>query len=238
MLTLLTWSVPRDVNGVNIRHDANMSATDRSKTGYHHGDLQNALVDAATELARDGGPEAVVLRAAARRVGVSATAAYRHFANQTELLAAVKVRGQQALADRMEGALRAPRDGDAESARGRMYDLGRGYVDFAVAEPGLYRTAFCRVTPEERESFTGRWVAGDDPQFRSFNLLAGLLDEQVAAGLMPAEARPGAEFAAWSTVHGLAMLILDGPLSLFPQQDRDAVVDRVLTAIVTGLTSG
>ena len=50
--------------------------------GYHHGNLRQALVDAGVELARTGGPNAVLLRAAARQVGVSHNAAYRHFANQ------------------------------------------------------------------------------------------------------------------------------------------------------------
>ncbi len=56
------------------------------RAAYHHGDLPNALADAATDLARSGGPEAVVLREAARRVGVSAAAAYRHYASHCELL--------------------------------------------------------------------------------------------------------------------------------------------------------
>ena len=65
---------------------------------YHHGDLANALTAAATELARDGGPEAVVLREAARKVGVSATAAYRHFAGHGDLIHAVKELAQERLA--------------------------------------------------------------------------------------------------------------------------------------------
>ncbi|HEV7626499.1 MAG TPA: helix-turn-helix domain-containing protein, partial [Streptomyces sp.] len=74
------------------------------KSAYHHGDLRNALIEAATDLARDGGPEAIVLRAVARRVGVSPTAAYRHFAGQAELLHAVKELGQQRLTESMEAA--------------------------------------------------------------------------------------------------------------------------------------
>src|SRR5678809_425710 len=65
----------------------------RSETrGYHHGNLRAALVEAGVELARTGGPNAVVLRAASRRAGVSHNAVYRHFANQEDLLAAVAQR--------------------------------------------------------------------------------------------------------------------------------------------------
>ncbi|HUJ07119.1 MAG TPA: TetR family transcriptional regulator, partial [Streptosporangiaceae bacterium] len=62
------------------------------RTSYHHGDLPNALADAATEMARVGGPDAIVLRAAARAAGVSAAAAYRHFADHDELLQVVRER--------------------------------------------------------------------------------------------------------------------------------------------------
>src|SRR3954452_10853144 len=61
----------------------------RAERGYHHGNLRAALVDAGVELARTGGPNAVVLRAASRQAGVSHNAVYRHFANQEDLLAAV-----------------------------------------------------------------------------------------------------------------------------------------------------
>ena len=76
-----------------------------AKAPYHHGDLRNALVTQATALARAGGPDAVVLREAARRVGVSPSAAYRHFPNREGLLAAVASRAREALATEMLGWL-------------------------------------------------------------------------------------------------------------------------------------
>src|SRR5260370_40054391 len=75
------------------------------RASYHHGDLPNALADAATDMARAGGPDAVVLRAAARAAGVSAAAAYRHFADHGELLAVVKHRALDALAAAMRPSL-------------------------------------------------------------------------------------------------------------------------------------
>ncbi|HKS99193.1 MAG TPA: TetR family transcriptional regulator, partial [Rugosimonospora sp.] len=77
------------------------------RESYHHGDLANALTVAATDLARSGGPEAVVLREAARQVGVSATAAYRHFAGHGELIHAVKQAAQAGIADCMRAELAA-----------------------------------------------------------------------------------------------------------------------------------
>src|SRR4051795_7602628 len=72
---------------------------------YRHGDLRAALLAAGLDLAREGGPDAVVLREATRRVGVSPNAAYRHFADRAALLAAVSDAAQALVADQMEAAL-------------------------------------------------------------------------------------------------------------------------------------
>lgn len=212
------------------------------KSGYHHGDLRNALIDAATGLARAGGPDAIVLRAAARQVGVSPTAAYRHFAGQGELLFAVKVVGQQMLAERMESATRSVPGDSGDAVEQQMIAMGRGYVGFALEEPGLFRAAFCD-TPELAMGLSAEGVpelpetvqaAGD---FRSFELLVEILDGLVAAGRMPPERRIGAEATAWSMVHGLATLLLDGPFSLLPGEQRDAAVGRALATLIAGFTA-
>ncbi|WBB61360.1 TetR/AcrR family transcriptional regulator [Streptomyces sp. WMMC500] len=218
-----------------------MSEVRGAKGGYHHGDLRNALVDAASELARGGGPEAVVLREAARRVGVSPTAAYRHFANQADLLQAVKDEGQRRLAESMEQVIAEtgpPPDGDpARAAKDRLTALGLGYIRFAVTEPGMYRTAFCRVETDAEAWTQGGGIEDLRPgDVRSFGLLTGAMDTVEAAGVMRPGVRAGAEFAAWSSVHGLAMLLLDGPLRDVPPPQRDAIVTRTLTMILDGLT--
>ncbi|RAJ69018.1 TetR family transcriptional regulator [Streptomyces sp. Amel2xB2] len=208
------------------------------KAAYHHGDLRNALIDAATDLAREGGPESVVLRAAARRVGVSPTAAYRHFAGQAELLRAVKELGQEHLARAMEAGRSTDAPGP-EAAEARLRALGHGYLSFALAEPGLYRAAFCRdnlqlsaldgsVTPDGAD---GTW------EFRSFGILVEALDGLVEHGRMPAEQRTGAELTAWSTVHGLAMLFLDGPLAALSSEEIHAVAERAFDVLIAGFAA-
>jgi AcrR family transcriptional regulator len=233
------------------------SGPDRAKGGsvrsgkgaYHHGDLRNALIGAATDLAREGGPESVVLRAAARRVGVSPTAAYRHFAGQAELLHAVKELGQERLARSMEtgGHARLAEAGEPESAEARMRALGHGYLSFALAEPGLYRVAFCRDTlrlsPLDGAFAPGKAVTGDgqedgaDWEFRSFEILVSALDDLVEQGRMPAGRRPGAELTAWATVHGLAMLCLDGPLAQASPEEIHAVAERAFDVLIAGFTA-
>ncbi len=206
---------------------------------YHHGDLANALTVAATDLARSGGPEAVVLREAARKVGVSATAAYRHFSGHGDLIHAVKEAAQRDLAASMEAELaermvaavaetQALADPGAEALR-RLRALGRGYLRFALAEPGLFRTAFCRADKGHDELTAAMLEAP------AFAMLTEALDALLAAGLMPPSRRPFAETAAWSGVHGLAMLLIDGPLSAVPEDQRLGLIEGVLDMIVSGV---
>ena len=103
-----------------------MKVVDVAKPGtYHHGDLRNALIDAATALAREGGPDAVVLREAARRVGVSSAAAYHHFANRDQLNQAVKQRALAVLTGRMQAAL--AEDEQVSARRGSRQRIGRSW---------------------------------------------------------------------------------------------------------------
>src|SRR5579875_460768 len=108
------------------------------------GAVRNGLIAAGLELARQGGPDAVVLREATRMVGVVPNAAYRHFADRDELLAAVCVAAMNELAGRMAaGIARVPgRYGDPAAARRRLGAIGTAYLDFARQEPGWFATAF------------------------------------------------------------------------------------------------
>jgi AcrR family transcriptional regulator len=204
------------------------------RTGYHHGDLANALADAATDMARDGGPEAVVLRAAARRAGVSAAAAYRHFADHGDLLLAVKQRALTALSAAMQAGLEtgtAGADPALEAVR-KFRLLGAAYIDFALADPGLFRTAFCRPGREDADVPT-RITAS-----RPYQLLARVLDELVSCGLLAPDRRPLAEIATWSAVHGLAVLLIDGPLARLPPDERARSIQRTLDVVIDGITAG
>jgi AcrR family transcriptional regulator len=208
------------------------------RTRYHHGDLANALTREATALAREGGPEAVVLREAARRVGVSATAAYRHFAAHDELLYAVKMQAHEDLADTMDEALRTTElpDDPGQAAIQRLLAVGRAYVRFALTEPGLFRTAFCRIAPA---------CAGQESPLLeafcenvgSFGILVKALDALVATGVLTPERRAGAEFPVWSGVHGVAQLLQDGPLACLPTEQRDDIRDSTLRLLLRGLTA-
>jgi AcrR family transcriptional regulator len=205
-----------------------------ARSTYRHGDLYQALLATGLELARDGGPAAVVLREATRRAGVSPSAAYRHFADRGALVEAVCSAAQSALANAIEDAQdQLPQADDrAVAARARLRAVGAGYVSFARAEPNLFRTAFSPSENLERaESPTRAGRSGMTP----FQLLNAALDDLVAAGGLLRERRAGAEFLAWSAVHGLAMLAIDGPLRGLRPAQIHGVAERLLDMVLQGL---
>jgi AcrR family transcriptional regulator len=204
-----------------------MESSAPGKRGYHHGDLRNALVSAAAELAAKGGPASVTIRAAAREVGVTPTAAYRHFAGHEELLTAAKDSAQQELVTTMqkEIAARSTSGDPVHRALAKFGALGRGYIAFAHAQPGLFRTVFSPDAPAMPAEH-----APDGP----YQLLAATLDELVEVGYLPRERRELAELAAWSVVHGLATL-LDGPLRDLPDDVRDAAIVNSMLTLGHGL---
>jgi AcrR family transcriptional regulator len=198
---------------------------------YRHGDLRHALLEVGIALAREGGPAAVVLREATRRVGVVPNAAYRHFADRQALLNAVCAAGLAALAVAMETEINAlpPDAAPLAAARDRLRAVGTGYLRFAQAEPGLFRTAFS--VPDNLDGPGGVGLSGLTP----FGLLAAALDALVEAGALPRERRPGAEFLAWSAVHGLAMLVIDGPLRGLDRTQTYDIGQRLLDMVEQGL---
>lgn len=198
---------------------------------YHHGDLRNALVQAAVDLAREGGPQAIVLREAARRVGVSATAAYRHFSALPELVDEVAAAAFTQLARAMESELdRCARTGDAaHDSWAEMRAVGRGYVHFALEQPGLFTVAFSRTGPAIRAA-RGAGSMGMTPR----DLLEHSLDKMLAAQVLSAEDRVAASTAAWAIVHGLSLLLV-GRMSGLPPSARDAVIESTLDLLGRGL---
>lgn len=190
---------------------------------YHHGHLREALVEAGLATARAEGPAAVVLRAATRAAGVSPNAAYRHFADRDELLQAVAARCQERMAALVQGRLdeAGPLPGP-DGALQRLRTTGHAYVEFALTEPGWFATAFAipLETPSE-----------DPTDLDLYAILVSVLDELVATGAIAPEARPGAEYVAWSAVHGIATLLTSGSLRNLPPTERTAAIDRVINAV-------
>jgi AcrR family transcriptional regulator len=197
------------------------------------GAVRDGLVAAGLELARTGGPDAVVLREATRMVGVVPNAAYRHFADRDELLAAVCAAAMDELAARMAaGVARVPgRHGDPGAARGRLRAIGTAYLAFAREEPGLFATAF--ALPHQHAY--GVPDGGSGPDRTPLGQLRTALDELADAGLLDRSRREGIEYPVWATVHGLAVLAGSGPLRDVPAAARQHLDELTLGFIQDAL---
>lgn len=204
------------------------SKSTAQRQAYHHGDLRNALLKEGVQLARDGGPGAIVLREAARRAGVTPNATYAHFKSLPELVGAVAEQAMSTLARSMEQELDSRtrrRDPGADAAEA-FTAVGRGYVLFALREPGLFRTAFeTGVLPVGAHHGVG--ASGLTP----LGLLEQSLDGMMAEGRLTRAHRRHAVPVAWSAVHGLSVLLL-GPYRDISQTERDAYIRETLATVV------
>lgn len=188
---------------------------------YHHGNLREALVEAGLELTRSGGERALVMRDVTGRVGVSATAAYRHFADRDALLEAIAERIRQGMADRMHAL--EPAD---PSPRALLRAVGLGYIGFALAEPGWFEVAFSTIEPHRGDAAE----ASPPPPLQ---LLVAALDQLDASGELAV--REGAEWPCWSAVHGFALLALQGPLRGLEPEALRAAAERTVDDVIAGL---
>jgi AcrR family transcriptional regulator len=163
----------------------------RALRPYRHGNLPVALVAAARQILDESGMQAVGLRETARRVGVSATAAYRHFTSKEDLLASVAAEGFRELGAAMEGATRGTNP---------LMRAGLAYVEFAHQNRGLFRLMFGPVLAE-RAKYPALQAATNGVEALLMRGVADLdrrpLNENLAA------------MGAWGLVHGLSYLVVD-----------------------------
>jgi AcrR family transcriptional regulator len=166
-------------------------------------------------------------------VGVVPNAAYRHFADRDELLAAVCMAAMRELAARMAAGVARVRGkyGDPAAARRRLGAIGAAYLAFAREEPGLFATAF--AVPQRHSYDAADDVTG--PERTPLGHLRAALDELVDAGVLDRRRRDGIEFPVWSAVHGLAVLAGSGPLRDVPDATRHRLEQLTFAFIAEGL---
>lgn len=189
---------------------------------YHHGNLQNALVDAALEILKKEGIQALSLRKVARHAGVSQTAPYSHFKDKKDLLAAVATRGFFALGKAMEqeslGAI---------TEKETMLGLARGYVNFAVQQKALFRLMFGAEIGQTAD-YPELAAAGT----ACHQLLSSAVGQVLDAYESPKTTQVVGTLAAWSLVHGLATLLVDGKADTLSMENQDEMAEAVASLLV------
>lgn len=179
---------------------------------YHHGDLRAAALQMGMERLESQEQPDLGLRALARDLGVSATALYRHFPNKDALLDALALEGLNRLGRNQAKAAEA-----AGGGRAGFAEVGVTYVEWAVRHPALLRLIYARVGKVDLEI--------DDPSAmgEAFRQLRKGIAATMPGDLTPRQ-RAVATLHAWSLVHGLAMLILDGQVDYDPEMVRKVVL--------------
>jgi AcrR family transcriptional regulator len=194
---------------------------------YHHGHLRRALIDTALVLLTEEGAWNFTLRELARRAGVSHAALYNHFVDKAALLAEVAARGFEALRQVLDSAARRhPR-----SPRRQLVAVAGAYVRFGLARPAHYRLMFGPdLADRRRHPALAR--AGD----AAFAVLVATLRRGQAAGEIRGGSVRDHAVAAWSLVHGLTMLFIDGRLAVLGAARQGAA--RLSRAAAEGLVEG
>jgi AcrR family transcriptional regulator len=173
-----------------------------SRASYHHGNLREALIEAALDMIAARGPNGFTLAEVARAVGVSGAAPYRHFKDRNALIAEIARQGFE----RFAAELRVAWDDGRPSPRAAIENCGRTYLAFARKEPAFYAAMFEPGFPLEDEPAL---LAASE---RAFGVLREAADAAIRA--LPGPNRPPALMVAlhiWSMAHGVASLFIEGP---------------------------
>lgn len=166
------------------------------RRSYHHGDLRTSLIRAGLDMLKERSTDDLSLRELARNIGVTAPAVYRHFSDRRALLDALCLEGQAMLAEAQRAAMAA-----AGGGQKGFDDTGLAYVHFALAHPALFRLMIKSSPP-----ITSLVSSGEALQVLTSNVAA------VLPGNATSREQELRAVRAWSLVHGITMLILDGRL--------------------------
>lgn len=201
-----------------------------ARSPYHHGDLRRALLDAARAVLREQGPEGCSLREVARRAGVTHAAPYHHFPSREALLGALAAEAYAELDRAMaEAQAAAPAEPQAQ-----LVAVGMGYLLHALRDPARFRlmTRPEHLAPAARPP-GGVPSAGAPPGEPACEGSYGRLQRALEA-LLGRPAAPRDAHLCWATVHGLALLALDGGLGLPPGEvpgHARAVIERLAAGL-------
>ncbi len=200
---------------------------------YHHGHLKDELLRVAVDIGREEGPEGITIRQVTRRVGVSPTAAYRHYTDQTELLNAVSAAAVTELVTRLNAVV-----DDHETyplAAERMVACGWAYFDFALEEPGFFR---CMLAGRDLELPRALGGAGDDESMASHTQALTKFADcfHVHADQTDHESHFMYFFqnvlSVWATVHGITVLCTTGHMAELSIEKKRELAAPVLAAAV------
>lgn len=197
-----------------------------SARGYHHGNLRQALLEAALALAQRHGPERVSVREAARLIGVSPAAPFRHFPNRRALMTALA----EEAGERLRIEVRKAMGGRDRSPLQRLRSLGQGYLQWAMRHPSHFRIVSARDQIDLDGSIALRASIGEVRELTERTLSEAQQQGQVDA----AHGVPALALLSRATVYGLARMQQDGHLGQWgvAPGDEAAAMTRTLDLLI------
>jgi AcrR family transcriptional regulator len=196
---------------------------------YHHGNLRAELIDTALAQLQAVGADSLSLRALARAIGVSQTAPYRHFEDKNELLAALATRGYRDLINALRAAGQA-----ADTAPGsQLRAFAHCYVDYAVAKPELFKLMFGpSLEPPDLETELRAATR------ETYDLVRSIIRRGMESGDFLRQDVEYVTNAAWSSIHGLAILTIDSPELFERHIELHKQIDLGTNIFIAGMSSG
>ncbi len=194
---------------------------------YHHGDLHTALVDAALDLAAERGVAGVSLREVARRVGVSSGAPYRHFPTRQALLSAAAQRGYVALSQALTDGMRSER---RRNVGGRLREIAVAYVRFALEHAAMFRIMYAPELYDLRSADPLLADAHGD----CFRVLLTVMRDMQEVRMLPPGDPSLYAIGPWSTIHGFAVLAVNGQLAGTPAGEDPLLFAERLVSVPGG----
>lgn len=194
---------------------------------YHHGDLENALLEAAEALLEQKGVAGISLREVAKQAGVSHTAPYRHFADKQALLQALAVIGYRRLAEAMEQCVAEHPDDPLAQLRTSL----AAYIELAARQPQIDQLMFGGV-------FLDVSAMSEDyihESGRAFEGLLQIIRNGQAAGIYREDETLNLALAAWSQAHGLANLMNSGQLGPLDENARQGLIEHMGSILYSGM---
>jgi len=194
---------------------------------YHHGNLRQELLDHAALLIEGDGLESLTLRKVAKGIGVSHMAPYRHFPDKAAIIAALAEQGFKALKRAMEEAAATE-----DAPKAQITALGLAYVQHSISHPAQFRAMF--------REHKGDFPDLDAASAASFGVLIGAMARGVDSDVLNQADPEQLALTAWTTVHGLATLLVDGFLRTEDSKIDDfqqalAITSQVLENLLQGL---
>ena len=193
---------------------------------YHHGDLRNALIQAATTVLVEKGAAALSLREVAKVAGVSHAAPYRHFRDKAALLRVLAQGGFE----RLTAAINTAAENSPYNPEQKLIEAGVAYVRNAVQHPEITRLMFAAtIEPQQDRAYLAASAA-------SYEALLDIIREGIEQGSFRQQPPQQLVLVAWASMHGLAMLAVASLLEV--DMDDEQALDTLIRSVARNVIYG